>query len=360
MAGPSYLESVDRILRARHAHYKGSLECGNWSIGNYGIQTTTIKHHGEMEQVHWSFQVAFMNALEMLAFDENSSFGLVLNTAIQRLEAVLSLDCATTWDTLTFIIPIALENGRVETAQSLFRCSAQLLDARSRQRHPLRYFVQNVARLLNETGSEQLWQAMKVVDQSNTDMLICLMGSNHWSVSEAQLDYIQQYGDLVSFDRDRATFEKLISGYENHYGSYHWQVYQLRLEFGEYLNHSVDRPEEAIEVFSYVIDHFQHRRPKDYASFLSELYSGRSNGHHKCGNIAMAETDLRRAIEFEETAFGQNSEWRLTYITRLELLQSEQGHEEAAAETRKERLRLFEHFKKEAEEEDKARFGRKL
>ena len=359
MAGPSYLESLDRILRARDAHFKGSLACGNWFVGESRIQVTSTTCHTEITQMHMSLKDAVINALGMLACGDSYLFGMLLNTAIQRLERVLNLDCGDTWNTLMYIIRKILRGGKVEVAQSLFRYSAQFLRARSRQRHPLYHFVQNVSMLLNETGTEQLWQAMKIVEQSYTDMLIRLAGSEHWLAIRAQADHIVQYGDVVSFDRDRAMSHKLISDRANQYGSDDWKTYWVRWTFAEYLHCNVGRSEEAIEILSYIINQGQYLS-KDYASLLSSSYWGRSVCHVKCGNIAMAEMDLRCAIELEETAFGQNPENKLVAITSLEELHLRYRLEGAAAETREERLRLVEQMKKAAEDEDKARFGRKL
>lgn len=240
----------------------------------------------------------------------------------------------------------ALIYGRIKAAQLLFRCSARFISATSHQRYTLQHTVENMSLLLSETDPEQLWQATKVVRQSNINMLIRFAGPRHWSAVEAELHQMEAFGDLISQDRDRAIFKRLISDHDDHYGRNDWRPYNLRWSFAGYLQYSIGDIVEAVGLYNYIIDHGELIPKERAAGCLSACYSHRSLCHETAGNIAMANLDLRQAIGIRQTEYGHGSVLTVELLVELEKMLLRHGLDMAGAETREERLEIVENLAK--------------
>lgn len=209
--------------------------------------------------------------------------------------------------------------------------------------------MNNLSLLVRETSSEQLLHALKTASRRSIEIWTLFVGPIHNDLLKQQMDQILYYGDAASRDQDVVTFKNMIRDCDYLCNPLDHRPWLLRVRYANYLRHKIQDHTEAIRIYNHVIAHGE-QLPEEYAAFyLSECHRGKSQCHDAFGDIAMAEIELRQAVQIREAVFGCGDARGLTFRVELEELLLRSGLVDAAAEARRERLEVIKSIDSETE-----------
>ena len=347
--GPMYLETLGLFLRSNERYIRGSIESGIWVIHERSVVTSLGTQSALSQSFASQLLVHFEAGLTMLRASDNRSFRTLLSEATQLWEKILSLNDPESCLRLLQIVESASNFGRVEAAQSFFRCLAQFDLVSPYLQHPLQRSLNHLSLLLSETDGTQLRHALLRAEQSNVEIWTEILGSSHWKAIKYKVDLICCYGGTTSQDQDLNSLQTIIRDCSESYSAGNWKLLWLYNHYALFLFNVAQKYAEAMQVFSHILVCCEGKSDLDNLTSLGKSHRGKAQCYMKLGDIFMAEIEFRQAIWIQEETWGSGNTVALGWRAELEAVLLEHGFHDAAAEARKERLEIMRNMEIERE-----------